>query len=225
LKEKVLHKKQRELWKLLQLHKEDLKKRGFLLFGGTALALQIGHRRSVDFDFLTPQKIGEKELRKWILSLFPEAQIVQEEKDTISIEWKGVQVSFFSGINWPLLSKTRQIDGICVMSKRDIAAKKMRVLLDRTSMKDYFDLAWLFHYEGLSVSQLLKDFYKKYGKAAKQFQDGLLLRYLTDLEGVDNIPLVIVKRTNQWRAKRSLREAIEEKIKKAVDEYTLGKKK
>lgn len=141
----ILPPAQRKLWPEL-LKAPEL---GFVLYGGTAIALRLGHRRSVDFDFFSDQPLN----REAIESAFPflaRATVLQEERQTLSVvvpygdaEHSHVKVSFFGTINigrvgQPDITK----DGVLqVASLDDLMATKLKVILQRAEAKDYQDIA------------------------------------------------------------------------------------
>src|SRR5579863_2282509 len=96
----ILDKKRRDILPLLKNFTED----GFYLAGGTALALQFGHRDSEDFDFFKQKAFDTGKLKEKINSVFAGHQIVysQEEKNTLSCEIdEDIELSFISH-NYPL---------------------------------------------------------------------------------------------------------------------------
>lgn len=103
----VLPLAQRELWPQLP-GTTDL---GFVLYGGTAVALRLGHRSSVDFDFFTEKSLD----RAALLEMFPfviRLRVIQEQEDTISmlapVQSGVVKVSFFGQIGFWARRHSRQ---------------------------------------------------------------------------------------------------------------------
>ncbi|MBU1056369.1 MAG: nucleotidyl transferase AbiEii/AbiGii toxin family protein [Proteobacteria bacterium] len=120
-------------------------KNEFYLAGGTALALQIGHRDSIDFDFfktgdfdtkLQFQKI-KKDLNTYKLTK------IQEEKNTLTILVDNEIVLSFFGYNYPLIKEVINEKYLCLAAIEDIAAMKMSAILSRASNKDYIDLYFI----------------------------------------------------------------------------------
>jgi hypothetical protein len=87
----ILNRKQKELLKKFGF----LKKYGFYLAGGTALALQIGHRTSLDFDFYTKKRFNSQKLREEFDKRFKTVQEIYISEDTIGLNIEGIGVSFF----------------------------------------------------------------------------------------------------------------------------------
>lgn len=150
----ILPREQKALWPQLAPTKEL----GFTLYGGTAIALRLGHRTSVDFDFFTDRKLDKKALQKK-LPFLKGAQILQEDPDTyvVSVKPKGemnpVKLSFFAQIGFGRFGEPeRTDDGVLrVAALEDLMATKIKVILDRTEQRDYDDLAALIQ-AGCSVA-------------------------------------------------------------------------
>lgn len=114
--------------------------RGFYLAGGTGLALQLGHRRSVDFDWFRREPIEDPlrlaaELRSPSLPL----EVDRVEKGTLHASVRGVRVSFLE-YRYPLLEPLQEASGIALAGPRDIAAMKLAAVAQRGSRKDFLDV-------------------------------------------------------------------------------------
>lgn len=133
---------QREIWPELAA----TVKLGFVLYGGTAIALQLGHRESLDFDFFRSEPLDKDQL-KAEFGFVRGAAILQDTPDTFVVLAEmpsgPVKVSFFGGINFgrinnPLLTA----DGkLFIASLDDLMATKLKATLDRAEAKDYRDIA------------------------------------------------------------------------------------
>lgn len=146
---------QRALWPELAA----LTKLGLVLYGGTAIALRLGHRVSVDFDFFTDERLH----RDHLLSLFPRlahSKVLTEERDSITFlvsldlpEPGLVKVSFFGGLSFGRVGIPEQTaDGtLLVASMLDLMATKLKVILQRAEVRDYQDIAALIR-SGVSLS-------------------------------------------------------------------------
>jgi hypothetical protein len=137
-----LPKSQRELWPLLA----PLAAEGMVLHGGTAIALRLGHRISVDFDFFTERPLD----RDALLSAFPQfgaAAITQDEPNTytgmVPLSRGEARVSFFGGITFGRIGDPETTDdGVAVVaSLQDLMAQKLKVVMQRVEAKDYRDIA------------------------------------------------------------------------------------
>jgi predicted nucleotidyltransferase component of viral defense system len=114
----------------------------YYLAGGTALALEIGHRKSVDLDYFLAGDIDTVKLRQQLSELFgaDRIEILFEEKNTLWCSIDGVKVSFISRFD-ALLKPVIIIDPFRIVSKEDITLMKLSAICGREEYKDYFDLA------------------------------------------------------------------------------------
>jgi hypothetical protein len=139
----------------------------FVLYGGTGLALRLGHRASVDFDFFSFQPFEVEALRRsapWIQT----AECLQAEPNTLTILHRGdrgwVKVSFFGGLTFGRIAEPEDTaDGILrVASLPDLFATKLNTLYQRAEAKDYFDIHALLQ-SGLSLADGLRFTKQVYG--------------------------------------------------------------
>jgi len=107
----------------------------FYLAGGTALALQLGHRRSDDMDFFS-EKLFNTDA---ILSLISVDKVFFTSFGTVHCEIKGIRVSFLY-YDVPLLYPTLSWRGIKIAHYKDIVAEKIKTISQRGSKKDFIDL-------------------------------------------------------------------------------------
>ncbi len=101
----------------------------FYLGGGTGLALQIGHRKSVDLDFFgdSPEAVGEDQ-RKAVLAILkgdPSLKLTWDKDGTSVASWKAVGISFFRLDLHPLVRPTSLIENIRVAAIAEIGAMKL----------------------------------------------------------------------------------------------------
>lgn len=134
---------QRELWEALA----PAASMGLVLYGGTAIALQLGHRQSIDFDFFSNAALDKDELRRRLPLI--DAAILQDEPNTLVVSARlpagAVKLSFFGGLRIGRVGEPRfSSDGVLlVASLLDLLATKLKAMLDRAEAKDYLDLAAL----------------------------------------------------------------------------------
>jgi len=154
----VLGKKQINLLKKLKF----LKNYGFYLAGGTALALQIGHRTSVDFDFYTQRKFDSRKLREEFDERFKNVQEIYIAKDTLELSVNGVEVSFFR-YPYPFIKSPQEIEGILLASIEDISAMKILAISQRGKKRDFIDIYFLIKKLGLKrIFEFVKKKYPKF---------------------------------------------------------------
>lgn len=153
--------------------------KNFVLYGGTALALRLGHRQSVDFDFFSSEPFEPNELYKNIdyLQASEKSQISKNTLTCLIIRQNEVaKVSFFGGLSFARLSSPEILSNpsIAIASLADLSATKIQVIQDRAEMKDYIDIAELLNY--LSLEQMLANAIAVFGK---EFNPLLSLKALT----------------------------------------------
>lgn len=122
---------------------------GFTLYGGTAIALRLGHRQSVDFDFFTHKPLDREAIRS-AFAFVARATTLQEQRDSWVLlvpdpapGGRHVQVSFFGGIAFGRVGNPELTDDetVLVASLEDLMATKVKVVLQRAEAKDYRDVA------------------------------------------------------------------------------------
>jgi hypothetical protein len=138
----VLPAPQRRLWDELGETPND-----FVLYGGTALALRLGHRSSEDFDFFSSRPFTPDALQREIHYLTG-AETSQSGANTLTmiVDRDGpVKVSFFGGLKLKRVEDPDRVSsrGIRVASLVDVAATKMVTIQQRAQAKDYLDIAAL----------------------------------------------------------------------------------
>jgi hypothetical protein len=154
-----------------------------VLYGGTAVALQLRHRASVDFDFFRFEPLQKTDIEA-SFSFMDEAQVIQEQENTIvavaHMPAGTVKISFFGGIAIGRVHAPLQTSDsvLLVASLDDLLATKLNAILDRADAKDYRDIAAMLT-AGVSLGTGLGAFAKMYGrdpalplKAIGYFEDG-----------------------------------------------------
>lgn len=133
----------------------------FYLAGGTALALHLGHRRSIDLDFFSAQAFDEDALIATMQSL-PLLSVLSKSPQTVYLHLSGTKLSFI-GYNYPVLYPLEQFQGLAVAEVRDIACMKLSALASRGSRRDFVDLYVVARQYGLPY--LLGLFQRKFAQA------------------------------------------------------------
>lgn len=134
------------------------------LAGGTALALQIGHRESVDFDFFTMRAFNETAMVQRLNKLLPDFYLERKEWRTILGYVGKTRFSYFF-YEYPLLFKAKKWNGVDMADPRDIAAMKIAALADRGTKRDFIDLYFIFEVEKIvSLDEALRIYDKKFKK-------------------------------------------------------------
>ncbi len=161
------------------------------LAGGTALALQLGHRRSYDFDFFTPKKFNEKILLRNFAALPLNFQLEQSSWGTILGYLDKTRFSLFF-YDYPLLDNPHKFLGINVIGLKDIAPMKLAAISDRGTRRDFIDLYFILAVEKIFTLQKTLNLYDRKFKVLRQNKTHLLksLVYFEDAEK-DKMPKMI----------------------------------
>lgn len=178
----ILSDAQRALWPSLG----NAVHQGFVLYGGTAVALRLGQRASVDFDFFTDRPLQRKELYA-ALPVLAKATVLQDEHESLTMlsgsREAEVKLSFFGAIGFgrvgePQFTEDRVMQ---VASIEDLLATKLKVILQRPESKDYLDIAAMLR-AGADLSAGLAAARALFGK---EFQPSESLKALTYFEDGD----------------------------------------
>jgi nucleotidyltransferase AbiEii toxin of type IV toxin-antitoxin system len=159
-KPSILPKAQQEIWPDLA----PARRLGFVLYGGTAVALHLGHRESLDFDFFRSQPLDKDRVRAEF-RFVDQAPVLQDTPDTLVVladmPSGPVKVSFFGGISFGHVNDPLETsDGtLLVASLDDLLATKLKAVLDRAEVKDYRDIARMIS-NGMSLSAGLSALFK-----------------------------------------------------------------
>jgi predicted nucleotidyltransferase component of viral defense system len=129
------------------------------LAGGTACALQIGHRISVDLDFFTPQEFDAEELVRSLKNI-GEFKLDKQSWGTILGEFEKIKFSIFV-YKYPVLFPFRSLVDINILDLRDIAAMKINAISTRGIKRDFIDLYFICQ-KGISLKETLSFYNRKY---------------------------------------------------------------
>lgn len=142
----------------------------YYLAGGTALSLQLGLRKSVDFDFFVPHKFNTDALYTQLADLCPDdiRATAVDDRGTCEVIMNGIKVSFFEYQYDTVYEYVRDKDlpALAMASIEDIAAMKVAAIGGRGSKKDFFDLYEILTRTNYSVKQLVMMYMKNLVKAA-----------------------------------------------------------
>lgn len=195
---------QRSLWPGLR----PFLAQGFVLYGGTAVSLRLGHRTSVDFDFFTDLHL-DKSAVTTVLTGLGTVLTILDRPNTLGAslqpgEGRPVHLSFFGGIGFgrvgvPDLTN----DGVLqVASLLDLMAVQLKVITERAEAKDYKDVAAMVG-SGVSLSTGLAGARSLYGL---NFQPSESLRALSYFEDGDLPSLAQAEKLALVRAAAAVRD-------------------
>lgn len=159
---------------------------GFVLYGGTAIALRLGHRLSIDFDFFNDNPLDKEKIR----TAFPfmsQATVLQDETETLTVlvediggaQESHVKIFFFGHLKFGRVAEPELTEdgALEIASLEDLMAHKLKVI----ESKDYLDIAALLE-AGVSLEKGLSAARALFGSV---FQPSESLKALTYFEGRD----------------------------------------
>jgi nucleotidyltransferase AbiEii toxin of type IV toxin-antitoxin system len=143
---------------LEKFQKEDLPSKSYLA-GGTAIALWLGHRKSVDLDWFTPHEFDEKQ---WQMKWETKWGFILRQRDwqTLTGEIDGVKTALYY-YKYPLIEETTVYNGVEIAGLKDLAAMKMDAIISRGVKRDFIDLYFLIQKFG--PNKMFEYYTYKYG--------------------------------------------------------------
>jgi hypothetical protein len=167
----------KELLELLKKIMQSVVFDDFILVGGTGLALQIGHRESVDIDMFGNCEIDE-ELFAQTLRSFGSFEVIKKSERIFICSINGIRVDLVN-YSYPLLIDYVTVEGLRIASKEDIAAMKLNAIAGRGKRKDFIDLYFLLNL--FSLDEMIGFYLRKYFDGSK-FQVIKSLIWFSDAE-------------------------------------------
>lgn len=199
----VLTKEQTELLPIVKTFSKD-----FGLVGGTAIALHLGHRRSIDFDLFANKKFGNISLQNKIVKDTSIQRVIVSKLGEYTILIKGIKFTFFHfPFEIDFAEKLGEI--IKLPDLLTLAAMKVYALGYRAKWKDYVDLYFILK-DHLSLDQIIKKADAIFGD---KFNEKLIRQQLSYFQDID------------YSEKVDFMEGFEveeEKIKKTLTEVSLS---
>ncbi len=158
------------------------------LAGGTALALQLGHRVSYDLDFFTFEEFDEAELLPEIAKI-SEFKLEKISWRTILGKFSGVKFSIFY-YKYPILFPAEKFGMVNLAAVLDIAAMKIAAIASRGARRDFVDLYFICK-EGASLEDIFESYDKKYKNLAAMRAHILKSLVYFDDALADGMPLML----------------------------------
>ncbi len=172
----ILTTEQEELLPFLAQFEKD-----YYLVGGTAIALQVGHRLSIDFDMFTEDEVKGRSIKKKLQeSKFEINSVGYSAYDQFHCEFNKVNLTFFKHLTH--VPAEIEFEGLRMPNLLDLAAMKAEALGERTKWKDYVDLYFIIK-DYHSVNEIIDRTEELFG--VEMFNDRLFrqqLSYFEDLK-------------------------------------------
>ncbi|OGK15986.1 hypothetical protein A2690_00845 [Candidatus Roizmanbacteria bacterium RIFCSPHIGHO2_01_FULL_39_12b] len=180
------------------------------LAGGSSLALQLGHRLSLDFDFFNEKEFNPQKKEESLKKL-GQYEVQVQTDDTMVGVFNTVKFSLFP-YNYPLIAPTKVFSEVRLASCEDIAAMKLVAITDRGTKKDYIDLFFLA--KTFSFEKMFEFYDKKYHLFAQNKLTVLKsMQYFVDADGSD-MPEMLIK--TSWE---DVKQFMQEETKKLAEKY------
>lgn len=205
----AIHKKTLELLKSLMQQDFLI---DFYLAGGTALALQIGHRISIDIDLFTDKDFNLAEIRTRLEQKYKLIDVIENKGGlTQKIEYPENSNNFikvdilkypYKLINPPVIS-----EGIRLLSKEDIIPMKLSAVANRGSKKDFYDVYYLL--QEYSLKEMISLFEKKFSN----YNNFYVIKSLTYFEDAEkDINPKVLKKCTWDEVKQFIQSKVREYI-------------
>lgn len=180
----VLDKKRQKLLDKLLPYAKD-----YILGGGTALVLQLNHRKSFDFDFFSPRQIP-KNLLEQLSRIISINNVSVDSADELTFFTKDeIKVTFlYYPFSYSFPIETLE-NGLRIFGIKDIAMKKAYTIGRRGEYRDYFDLYTILKNKCISLSELIQVAKEIYGSVFDEKIFLTQLIYFDDLRNFDIIPI------------------------------------
>ena len=181
----------------------------YYLSGGTALALQIGHRVSIDFDFFSDNQIPKTlyvQVKK-VLQDNTTTRLVVNNSSELTIFANDIKITFLY-YPFPLINPLVNLRGLKLPTIQELAAIKAYTIGRRGEYKDYIDLYYLLNDKHTSLVEILELARKKY---KNDFNDRLFLEQLIYLDDVNEYEVRLLKQDSITKEK--LKNFFEEEVK------------
>jgi len=176
----------------------------FYLVGGTALALQIGHRQSVDFDFFTRADFRNRDVISHLMKL-GQFELFDEAQHTVNGSLNNVKLSFIR-YDYPLLKSTHTCFSVQIADVIDIAAMKLAAISGRGDKKDFVDMYFVL--KQFAFSELFVAYKEKYGEQVSNFYH--LQKSLVYFKDAESQPMPKMIETIEWE---DIKKTIIQKVK------------
>jgi len=195
MKKKIFPRQQKNAWAKLagvrELH-------DFYLAGGTAIALHLGHRESIDFDFFSETDFKNQVIIKALSKTAPLSDI-QEAVGTLHGVFEKTRVSFLN-YPYPMIADPKVLDGIAVADLRDIIPMKLVAISQRGAKKDFVDLYALLN-NGWNLDAILQTLDQKFKNVG--YNKLHILKSLSFFDEADQEPMPKMLIAADWEEVKS----------------------
>lgn len=182
----------------------------FVLSGGTALALQLTHRKSFDFDFFSTNPIPKKLLEKLSPTIKVKKIVIDNLDELTFFTSDDIKVTFLHYPFKPNSSPIKALNGLLINPVREIALQKAYTIGRRGEYRDYFDLYTILNGGHISLAELISEAKQVYNSL---FDEKLFLEQLVYFGDISNFEVIPVDETTLPQPNR-IKEYFEDSVKK-----------
>jgi len=176
---------------------------GFYLVGGTSLALQYGHRKSVDLDLFSEGDFDVDKLLEDLVKDYLHIQVLVKARGSLLTRIRDIKVDFLR-FNYPMIRPVRVEGNLRLLVPEDIAPMKLDAVAGRGKKKDFYDIYFLL--EKMSLAEMLQLHQEKF-KLSTTFHIVKSLTYFNDAEE-DDPPMLVDKHLSWLQVKKKIIEAV-----------------
>ncbi len=194
---------------------DDAHLQQFYLVGGTALALMLGHRISIDIDLFTDKEFDTAQMMKYLSANY-ETELKSTGKNSITGFLEGIKFDLIAH-QYPNVKPVINLEGIRMLSLHDIAAMKVNAIVGNgTRVKDFLDVHFLL--KNITYKEMTNAYLKKYPDVSANMSRSSLL-YHKDIDFT--VPVTMIKDGLKWKeVDRSIRTAIADYEKQEARKFT-----
>ena len=164
-------------------------RREYYLVGGTAIALHIGHRRSIDFDMFKLTPINHKKNLDRIYAACRDCQVTRRVEEQMNLLVNGVKITFFQ-YPFPIAAEDRFANVFRMPSLITLAAMKAYALGRRSKWKDYVDLYFLLT-RHFSLDEVVKRANEIFGELFSEKLFRAQLSYFDDIDSSEAVEYLV----------------------------------
>lgn len=197
--DEILSDAQKDLIPLITLFGEE-----FGMVGGTALALQLGHRKSIDFDLFTPKPFDAGKIRETIVRFGGKIQTLIDSFEEYTVSVSGVKITF-ARYPFPLEFAVPWKENLFLADTETIASMKAYALGRRVKWKDYVDLYCIFQ-SGITLQRIVERATEMFGEEFNEKNFRVQLAYFEDIDYTETVESMPGFETKEETIRRYLTE-------------------
>jgi len=161
-----------EMFDIIKILQSNSLFKNHVLAGGTALALQIGHRTSTDIDLFTSEKQDAVSLTEYFIKQFNNCNIPFADDKFIQVFVNNIKIELVHD-DYKIITKPISEENIKMIDKKEISAMKLKAIQGRTKARDFIDLAYLL--QEIPLKNMFEIYKEKYENISEKMIKRTLL--------------------------------------------------